>query len=530
MPRARLLLVVLAAAAGAPAQIIFNEAHALPTGNGPTRLIGDYVELWNLSPVPIDLTGYVLALWNTDTQAPVFKVIPAGPASPWIPGNGFYVLEEGGVLGQPLCDANLAQLPGMMMGTSPWGSNGNLGAYLRTPGGVCVDYMYLRRGTTALPAAPPNLPAGCAWTLGNIAASGTGFDHLKRDTNTPTGSYLDWSQDATINIGTPGAPNTAPAPAAQTPIGPYVAPANIGYCRFGQPNTPAATLNINGIAGPAFPANRILYSTETLNLSVSGAPNSPVFLALSPACNVGHLPVGGQIFDLGAPAALFADVFLVNVAGVVPILAGPFLPFAATDALGNLVLSLPLGGAVIPKSWVQVLIADASPAGLSISGATALEVRAGVGGCGPGAVIPDGLAGGGNGVPVVLTFTTPPGATILDVNLIVDISHSWMGDIDFTLSFNGASVLLTNGTPDSANDFSGEYRFSDEGTTTMDAAASAASLCIPPGTYIGDVPLTIFDGMDTGAGGGVWTLTVVDTFINDIGRLNSWCIEINTSL
>jgi hypothetical protein len=185
---------------------------------------------------------------------------------------------------------------------------------------------------------------------------------------------------------------------------------------------------------------------------------------------------------------------------------------------------------MLPKTYFQAAIADMSPAGISFTGATALEVRAGVGTCGPGGVIPDGLAGGGNGVPLVVTLTTLPGTTITDVNLVVDISHSWMGDVDFTLAFNGVSVMLTNGTPDDASDLTGEYRFSDEGLMTFDAAATAATLCIPPGTYSGDNPLSAFDGMDTGAGGGIWTLTVIDTFINDIGTLNSWCIEVNSGL
>jgi hypothetical protein len=184
-----LLLAVVGAAKG---QIIFNEAHGLPTGNGPVRLLGDYVELWNQSPTPINLAGYTLGLWNTDTAVPTVKVIPAGPASTWIPGYGFYIFEEGGVLGDVLCDANLAGFPGMMMGTSPWTSNGNLGAYLRDAMGNCVDYMYLRRGTTAPPATSPNLPAGCVWTLGNIGTTGasptSSGTRTRRRTASPTGA------------------------------------------------------------------------------------------------------------------------------------------------------------------------------------------------------------------------------------------------------------------------------------------------------------------------------------------------------
>ena len=99
--RAFAATAVLSAALTAQGPVIINEIHGFGQGVAvPSLPSGDYIELWNQSPTPIQLGGWTLGIWQGNTGAVTNIVLPAGTG---ISGNCFFVLQEGGVLGAPAC-------------------------------------------------------------------------------------------------------------------------------------------------------------------------------------------------------------------------------------------------------------------------------------------------------------------------------------------------------------------------------------------------------------------------------------------
>jgi hypothetical protein len=142
----------------------------------------------------------------------------------------------------------------------------------------------------------------------------------------------------------------------------------------------------------------------------------------------------------------------------------------------------------------------------------------------PPIAIPDNPGGACSPVflTAVQTVTVPGGlGTISNVTISVGLTHTWYGDLDFTIDHGGVTVQLMGpvlpctGFGDSS-DLTGLYTFDDAATVTFDAAAAmvVANVVIPPGSYIGDSPLAAFLGQDPA---GVWTFTVWDQAAGDTG-------------
>lgn len=106
--------------------------------------------------------------------------------------------------------------------------------------------------------------------------------------------------------------------------------------------------------------------------------------------------------------------------------------------------------------------------------------------------------------PAGITSTIEVNSTVKvteNLQIPVDISHSYRGDLQVTLtSPGGKSVILHKRKGSSENDISGIY------PTTLTAEESLAALI----------------GEDQG---GTWTLTVADLASSDVGQLKSWGIQ-----
>lgn len=117
--------------------------------------------------------------------------------------------------------------------------------------------------------------------------------------------------------------------------------------------------------------------------------------------------------------------------------------------------------------------------------------------------------------------------TISDLNVSVDISHTFVGDLAVTLTHldTGTSVTIIDhpGSPAS------QFGCSEDNivATLDDEAASpvedqcASSTPTIAGTFIPNNPLSAFDGESIG---GTWRLTVFDWATLDVGTLNMWCL------
>jgi subtilisin-like proprotein convertase family protein len=119
---------------------------------------------------------------------------------------------------------------------------------------------------------------------------------------------------------------------------------------------------------------------------------------------------------------------------------------------------------------------------------------------------------------MVSTLTVPTGGTILDVEVTVDITHTFVGDLDISItSPQGITVQLfdQHGGPGSSI---GLTTFSDAATTPIFLGSAPFN-----GAFQPFQPLTAVDG---GEASGTWTLDIVDNFGGDSGTLNGWGITV----
>jgi len=118
------------------------------------------------------------------------------------------------------------------------------------------------------------------------------------------------------------------------------------------------------------------------------------------------------------------------------------------------------------------------------------------------------------------TINIPDSFTINDVNMNIDIEHTWTGDITLTLEHpDGTQVIVF----DDADGCSGDNMFDtydDESANPLDCQAGTGD-AFPLADYIPSNALAAFDGKDSA---GVWTLFVEDDAGGDTGILNSWGI------
>jgi cysteine-rich repeat protein len=115
----------------------------------------------------------------------------------------------------------------------------------------------------------------------------------------------------------------------------------------------------------------------------------------------------------------------------------------------------------------------------------------------PGTAIPDDDLTG-----IDDTVTISGCSTISNINVDIDITHTWRGDIDLTLtSPAGTAVILWQDTGGSADDLIGNF----------------------PNSLTPDGSLSAFAGE---TGNGTWTLNVVDDAGFATGTLNSWGVNL----
>jgi subtilisin-like proprotein convertase family protein len=108
--------------------------------------------------------------------------------------------------------------------------------------------------------------------------------------------------------------------------------------------------------------------------------------------------------------------------------------------------------------------------------------------------------------------------TIRDVNVTVNITHPWIGDLDLMLiSPNGTSVLLVASRQDEGDNYTNTV-FDD------DASASISSGAAPyTGTFR---PEGLLSSFNDEASYGNWSLKAVDSGPDDLGTINSWSLQI----
>ena len=132
------------------------------------------------------------------------------------------------------------------------------------------------------------------------------------------------------------------------------------------------------------------------------------------------------------------------------------------------------------------------------------------------------------------TLTIPAGHVIGDLEVLLNVTHTFVGDLSFTLqhqsSGTSATIVDRPGVPASTFGCGG-----DDIAAVIDDQASAdvESRCnpVPPavgGSLVGGDPpnpalLGAFNGLNST---GTWTLTISDNAGIDVGTLDQWCVNV----
>ncbi|NJM79545.1 MAG: T9SS type A sorting domain-containing protein, partial [Flavobacterium sp.] len=125
-----------------------------------------------------------------------------------------------------------------------------------------------------------------------------------------------------------------------------------------------------------------------------------------------------------------------------------------------------------------------------------------------------------SGAPTITsTLTIPSGGSISDVNVSLNLSHTYVGDLTAILtSPSGTIVELFNRRCTSNDNIN--VTFDDSGIAIVCGTNPAIS-----GTVLPAQSLSAFNGLNST---GTWTLSITDGFDLDGGSLNSWSLNICT--
>lgn len=125
--------------------------------------------------------------------------------------------------------------------------------------------------------------------------------------------------------------------------------------------------------------------------------------------------------------------------------------------------------------------------------------------------------------PAVDTLTVPESFFVTDVNVTVDVSHTWISDVhvDLVSPDDAVGSMLIDGQCGLADDI--DARFDDDGLALECAAAAPA--------VAGDViPVTELRDLIGIGSMGDWAISVWDdSGFADDGTLNEWCVELTLS-
>jgi hypothetical protein len=117
-----------------------------------------------------------------------------------------------------------------------------------------------------------------------------------------------------------------------------------------------------------------------------------------------------------------------------------------------------------------------------------------------------------------ININIPTAFNVVDVNCKIDtLTHTWDGDLAFTLSHLAASSGIISNVGGSGDNFIG--------TMLNDSAVTPIASGTAPftGTYQPSSPLTAFNNNPTN---GLWVLAIADGAGGDTGYLKAWCLYI----
>ena len=122
-----------------------------------------------------------------------------------------------------------------------------------------------------------------------------------------------------------------------------------------------------------------------------------------------------------------------------------------------------------------------------------------------------------------ITLDVPVGFSnpIVDVDVEVDLSHTWDSDLDiFLIPPAGPTIELTTDNGGAGDDYRVTV-FDDEASTAITTGQAPFN-----GRFRPEAPLSVLDGLSPL---GTWNLQITDDEAGDIGTLNSWSLKFTAS-
>jgi subtilisin-like proprotein convertase family protein len=151
----------------------------------------------------------------------------------------------------------------------------------------------------------------------------------------------------------------------------------------------------------------------------------------------------------------------------------------------------------------------------------------------PGATIPDNAP---SGVTIPIEVAVAPGLVVESVELDMQITHPWVGDLVVTLTApNGQTIVVLDrpGLPSAG--FPGPFgcggadllaTFTDASVLPAETLCSTTAVPVLAGSLM---PAQAFASFGGAPAAGIWWLTVSDGSFADQGVLNSACLRLTTA-
>jgi len=140
----------------------------------------------------------------------------------------------------------------------------------------------------------------------------------------------------------------------------------------------------------------------------------------------------------------------------------------------------------------------------------------------PNLAIPDNNTAG-----VSDTINIGDGRWVQDLDIRLDLNHSWVGDLVVNLTHisTGTTINLLSRPGNGCNQNNVKAILDDEAILSGNSQCVQNTLALSP-PAIGGIfkPLQALSGLDTLRADGGWRLNVADYQSNDTGTLRSWCI------
>ncbi len=303
--------------------------------------------------------------------------------------------------------------------------------------------------------------------------------------------------------------------------------------------TCGATVPTN-LAGLGFPGMHIVMNvhgdpgTPALLPTESGIVDQPGFADSCtpfPANQNGVLEPGEQIslpVEISAIGGSFSGIsatLVSNTPGVQVLLGSATYPNIAA------------GGSAGPNSPFQLYIAETVPCGTAVE--LALTIIANEGG--PFASNLTGQIGADpaspTGLPLAIPDNAPAGATstlnvsnsfvLTDVNVVYQMSHTWVGDVVITLTPPGGgpiTLMDRPGVPASTFGCSGDNMdvIFDDSASFDPETNCPVTVPVFSGPVLPFSPLSVLNGTNVQ---GNWTLTVSDHAGGDTGTVTNWNLQ-----